>query len=208
MSIEDPWSDSTEPVEPEQNFPFTDVAEDAWYRESVEYVFEKSYMQGMGADRFGPEESMTRAMLVTVLYRLAGEPEVGAEFFGLFEDVKEGDYFNRSVAWARENGIVLGVSDTSFAPNRQVTRQDAVTIFHRYYENYLKQDGTSALDLSGWADDHSIAPYALEAMQWAVEHELLTVSGTEDSAMLEPTAALSRAQCARIMHMLDRLLEE
>ncbi|MBR2049055.1 MAG: S-layer homology domain-containing protein [Oscillospiraceae bacterium] len=201
--------EETEPTEPEPTepeFPFEDVPEDSWYRECVAHVFEKGYMQGMSATRFGPEESMTRAMLVTVLYRLAGEPEVSEEFFGMFDDVKETDYFSRSVAWAKENGIVHGVSEASFAPNRKVTRQDAVTIFHRYFEKYLNHDGSSDLDLSGYADSQFIAQYALPAIQWAVENGLLT--GSEAGDLLNPAAELTRAQAARIMFALDCLLEE
>lgn len=201
-------TEPTEPSEPEVTFPFEDVPQDSWYRESVEYVYENGYMNGLSENRFGPGESMTRAMLVTVLYRLAGEPEVSQEFFGLFEDVKDTDYFSRAVAWARENGIVHGVSATSFAPNRKVTRQDAVTIFHRYFEKYLNHNGSASLDLGSYADDQLVAAYALKAMQWAVENGILTGSGSGENAMLNPAVELTRAQAARIMYMLDCLLRQ
>jgi hypothetical protein len=122
--------------------------------------------------------------------------------------VKGTDYFSRAVAWARENGIVHGVSATSFAPNRKVTRQDAVTIFHRYFEKYLNHNGSASLDLGSYADDQLVAAYALQAMQWAVENGILTGSGSGENAMLNPAVELTRAQAARIMYMLDCLLRQ
>lgn len=205
----DPPADETQPTEPpaqEPAFPFTDVSQDSQHREYVEYVYAQGYMKGVSADRFDTEGSMTRAMIVTVLYRMAGEPEVDLSQSNQFTDVQSSDYFAKAVAWAKENGIVMGVSATEFAPNRKVIRQDAVTIFHRYYVNYLGKDGQASAGLDRFADCNMVSDYANTPMAWAVEAEAIGWESAADGLYLAPRADLTRGQAARLMYMLDKLL--
>ncbi len=100
--------------------PFTDVKEDAWYYEAVLYAMQEGYFKGVTATTFAPESKLSRAMAVTVLYRMAGEPEVTGTV--TFTDVKEDAYYYQALVWAVENGITTGMDDTRFAPNANVTR--------------------------------------------------------------------------------------
>ena len=196
----------TEPTEPEMDFPFRDVPADDWCRESVEYVYSQGYMKGVSDTRFDTEGSMTRAMIVTVLYRLAGEPEVDIAIAEQFTDVKESDYFAKPVAWAKQNGIVMGVSATEFAPNRKVSRQDAITIFRRYYVTYMGRDGQASITLDAFDDANQVADYAYGPVAWAVQEGIIDGDVTPDGLYLTPREDLTRAQAARMMYMLDRLL--
>ena len=192
----------TEPVE----LPFTDVPADSWYRGSVEYVYRKEYMNGMGDNQFLPNGSMTRGMLVTVLYRIAGSPEVTEEERACFTDTQN-QYYTDPVAWAKREGIVNGMTETTFCPNNKVTRQDAVTIFYRYCVVYLGLDGTAGGDLSGYSDAGKIASYAVEPVQWAVGVGLVQGSQSGGSWVIEPKSNLTRAQAATLlMRFVEELL--
>ena len=104
---------------------FADLNTDRWYHEYTDYVIAKGLMNGMDETHFAPEGSLTRGQLVTTLYRLAGEPEVAEP--ATFADVKAGRYYTEAVAWAEENGIAKGITDTTFCPDKAVTREQAAT---------------------------------------------------------------------------------
>lgn len=173
---------------------FSDVAVNAWYHNSVEFVVTFGLMEGMGNGTFAPEASMTRAQIVTVLYRLAGEPEVEG-MTCTFTDVPANTWYTDAVIWAANNGIVNGTSKTTFAPNDDVTREQLVTILHRFF-------GEPAGDtnyLAGYADANTISDYAREAMAWAVEYGV--VNGMTETT-LAPKDAATRAQVATILMRL------
>ena len=166
---------------------FTDCT-DAWYHEAVDFAVSNGLMGGVGNSQFDPNGNMTRAMMVTVLYRMAGSPAVSGP--SSFTDVPEDTWYSDAVAWAQDNGIVLGVLANKFAPNAYVTREQIATILWRY-ENQPKAEA----DLSAFADADSISDYAVEAMTWAVSEGIFN----GDNGNLKPTDCATRAEFACIV---------
>ena len=177
----------------ETPLPFTDVTEGDWFYDAVRYAYETGLMDGVGDNLFAPNSETTRAQLVTILYRLAGEPEPGGD--SGFADVAAGTWYTDAVAWAAQNGIVNGVSDTEFAPGDDITREQLAAILYRYaaYQGY---DVSQRADLSGFGDASSIRPYAQEALSWASAQGL--VLGFEDGS-LRPQGNANRAQIAAVL---------
>lgn len=179
--------------------PFRDVYTDSWFRDSVVFVYENGYMNGMGDNLFQPNGELTRGMLVMVLYRMAGTPTVDSGSHG-FADVDSGSYYADAVAWARENGIVKGVSDTRFDPDEAVTRQQAVTIFYRYCVEYQGADGSKLASLDAFPDSVEVQDWAMTAMKWAVANGILTGNSTADGqVILDVNGLLYRSQCAALI---------
>ena len=172
---------------------FTDLDCSKWYHEGVDFALSSGLMEGMGAGVFSPNSNMTRGQLVTVLYRLAGEPQVQGEV--PFTDVAEGSYYTNAVIWAYVNHIAKGVNDTQFAPTASVTREQMVTFFARYAELAGKEVLATG-DLSAFTDGGSVSPFALESMTWAVETGLVEGMGNHT---LSPKSATTRAQAATIL---------
>ncbi|MGN1307256.1 MAG: S8 family serine peptidase [Faecousia sp.] len=170
---------------------FVDVPEDAWYADAVDYVARNGLMEGVGNDRFDPEGEMTRAMLVTVLWRYAGKPKASGH---PFTDVPAGQWYSTAIAWAAENGVVNGTSATEFSPEVPVTREQMVAILFRY-ANSQKLDTGARADLSAFSDADKVSAYAKDAMQWAVEEKIINGS----DGMLLPQESATRAQVAAIL---------
>ena len=209
------YVDPTEPTEPEMEelpeveidmdrLPFEDVPENAWFRDAVSYVYRNEFMNGTSSTTFDPAGSMTRGMLVTVLYRIDGSMPVSDEERACFEDIG-GAYYTDAVAWAYSNGIVNGVSATKFDPNRIVTRQEAVTIFYRYCVDYNLLGMESCMELNGFEDCEQIAGFAVDAFTWAVATGLVEGSESANGCYLNPVANLNRAQAAIL---LQRCVED
>lgn len=177
---------------------YEDLNADAWYHEYTDYVIEKGIMVGDGK-RFTPNAGMTRGMLVQTLYNLSGSPAVTGE--SGFADVNATKWYAKAVAWAKENGIVLGVSQTRFAPERLITREETVTILYRYLRDYAKADMTGSSDLAGYQDAAQISAYARDAMRWAVAAGL--IQGVEETR-LAPRGTALRCQMAKLLTILDR----
>ena len=173
--------------------PFSDVNVGSWYSEEVEYCYENGLMLGTSLTTFGPNDEMSRGMLATVLYRSAGTPAIKGNL--PFSDVPASKYYTKAVTWAYEQGIVNGITPIHFEPNRNITREQLVTIFYRYAQaNGLKADGKAGL--TGYADSRAISGYALDAYQWAVaEGIMIGTSGTT----LSPRSNVTRAQCAAVI---------
>ena len=173
--------------------PFTDVAEGDWFHDAVQYAYENGLMDGVGDGQFAPNATTNRAMVVTILYRLAGEPAVSGDTE--FTDVAAGQWYTDAVTWAAEEGVVNGVSATQFAPGNNITREQLATILFRYAQA-KGYDVSPRADLSGFPDAGDILPYAQEAMAWAVAEGLL--QGFEDDT-LRPQGTATRAQIATIL---------
>ena len=177
----------------EEPLPFTDVASDAWYAQAVAYVYRQGLMSGTAQDRFSPDLTTNRAMLVTILYRLAGSPAVDGG--SAFTDVSGGDWFASGVAWASANGIVTGYGDGRFGPNDPITREQMAAILYRY-AGFAGQSTTGQADLSGYTDAGRVSPYAAEPMGWAVDQGLIT---GVSAGTLAPGGSATRAQVATIL---------
>ena len=176
--------------------PFTDVPQGHWAGDAVQYVYENNLMGGTDSTTFSPNNTTTRGMIVTVLYRLTGEPASGTA--SQFTDVAAGAWYAKAVAWAASRDIVNGTSATTFAPNSPITREQMAAILYRYaaYKGY---DVSQKADLSGYTDAASISGYAKDALAWANAQKLIT--GVTDTT-LNPQGSATRAQVATILMRL------
>lgn len=173
--------------------PFTDVAKDAWYYNSVKYVYENDMMKGTEDTLFSPNTSITRGMIVTILYRLEQQPAVTAD--KLFADVADDAYYSKAIAWAAANDIVAGYDNGNFGPNDTITREQLAAILYRY-ANYKGYDVSAKADLTKYPDYNQISSYAVNAMTWANAEGLI---GGTDKGTLDPKGDASRAQAATIL---------
>ena len=177
----------------EAPLPFPDVTEGDWFYDAVRCAYETGLMDGVGDSLFAPNSETTRAQLATILYRLEGEPEVSGT--SGFSDVAAGIWYTDAVAWAAENGIVNGTTDTTFAPGEDITREQLVTVLYRYAEA-KGYDVSTRADLSAYPDADQIQSYAAESVAWAVAEGL--IQGFEDNT-LRPAGNATRAQIATIL---------
>jgi uncharacterized repeat protein (TIGR02543 family) len=172
---------------------FYDVNTDDWFYDAVIYVVSEGLFNGTGDYMFSPNAPMTRAMIVTVLYRLEGMPAVSGG--NPFTDVPYGMWYTDAVVWAARNGIVTGYDARTFGPGDNITREQMAAILYRY-ARYKGYDTTAPNNLSGFTDAGRVSSWALTAMRWAVYEGLITgVTATR----LEPTGNASRAQVATIL---------
>ena len=172
---------------------FDDVADDAWYKDSVTYVSEHDIMTGVGEKTFDPDGTVTRGMLVTILYRMEGSPATDATL--PFQDVASGSYYEKAVIWAANAGIVSGYSESVFGPGDPVTREQTSTILCRY-TNAKGYDVSAKASLSDYEDEGTISAYAKDAMAWAVQASLIQGMGEKT---LAPKGQTTRAQMAAII---------
>ena len=173
--------------------PFTDVRESDWFYDDVVFAYENGLFSGTSDTTFSPNTSMTRAMLVTVLYRLEGQPAVNGR--SGFSDVQYNGYYEDAVTWAADNGIVNGTSTSTFSPNVNVTREQMAAILYRYAQ-YKKYNTAASSSLNSFSDHTSVSGYAVASLQWSVAEKL--VNGSNGKLM--PTGNASRAQVAAILH--------
>ena len=181
-----------ETEEPAPAEPFPDVDENDWFYDEVVYVYENGLMNGVENNQFAPNTATNRAMLATILYRLAGEPAVSGDL--PFTDVESGTWYTDAVLWAAQNGIVNGLGENTFAPMNTLTREQLVTMLYRYAEAE-GYDVSAAADLSGYPDADKVQTYAQEAMSWAVAEGI--VEGMDGN--LNPAGSATRAQIATIL---------
>ena len=174
---------------------FDDVLPGHWAYEAVEYVNGKGLMSGVGGGSFSPGQPTTRGMLVTILYRMEGEPEYENTGTIRFTDVNDDAWYAKGVYWAAENGIVKGVGDGRYLPEDPVTREQMAAIFHRY-AGYKGYDVTAQGDLSAFTDAASVGDWAREALIWAVDKELINGMG---DGTVNPRGTATRAQTAAIL---------
>ncbi|MBQ1502534.1 MAG: S-layer homology domain-containing protein, partial [Clostridia bacterium] len=176
---------------------FSDVAEGRWSADSIKYAVDNGYMKGVGGDRFDPEGLLTRAMVVTVLWRREDSPAPTAP--SGFNDVPSGEWYADAVGWARETGVVLGVTDTTFDPNGLITREQLATMLFRFSSSAPVSVPERA-DLEPFADGENVSDWAEEPLEWAVEAGLL--KGT-DGNRLDPKGFATREQFAAIVERYD-----
>ena len=192
-SLPIPVKPATDNTKLASRLPFTDVSTSDWFYDDVKFVYENGLFSGTDSRSFSPSASMTRAMLVTVLYRLEGEPAVAGR--SSFADVRSGAYYEKAVIWAAANGIVTGTSSTSFSPDAKITREQLAAILYRYAQ-YKKLDTPASEKLNSFSDAGEMSGYANAALGWAVAERL--VNGA--SGKLMPKGYAARAQVAAIFH--------
>lgn len=177
----------------ELGMPFDDAVQGSWYFNAVLYAYQQHLFNGTSSSTFEPNTAMSRAMLVSVLYRLEGSPAV--DYTGSFTDLEVDSWYEDSVLWAEKSGIVNGVSATKFSPDANLTREQIATILYRYSQ-YKEYDLTASGDLNSFSDGSAVADYATTAMQWAIGKGY--ISGF-DNGTLQAKATATRAQVATIL---------
>lgn len=172
---------------------YSDVKESDWFFDAVNYVTEHGLMNGVGGGKFGPQQNTSRAMIVTILWRLEGSPT--AQTAMTFRDVKSGKWYTDAIGWAAENGIVTGYSAASFGPDDKITREQMAAILYRYCQ-YKGIDVSEKADLSAYVDASSVSSWAKDALAWANAAGLITgMPGNK----LAPKGSAVRCQTATIL---------
>ena len=174
--------------------PFNDVSVSDWFYNDVRYVYENGIMDGTSANSFAPNAPLTRAMIVTILYRMEKSPAVSGT--SSFTDVAAGKWYAKPVAWAAANGIVNGYGSGLFGPSDPVTREQLAAILYRYTAYRKASTTVNGDNLASFTDLNTVSGYALESMNWAVGNSLLKGA----NGKLDPKANATRAQVAAIIH--------
>ncbi len=172
--------------------PFTDVSESDWFYEAVKYVSMNNLMVGTGDETFEPNTTLSRAMLVTILWRLEGEPEPLG--FNPFTDLTQ-DWYKDAVIWASENGIIMGYGNNIFAPDDNLTREQMATVLYRYSQ-FKGYDVSAKSNLAGYNDISEISDWALDAMRWANSNGLIV---GRSPSILAPKGTATRAEIATVI---------
>ena len=176
---------------------FSDVAADAWYADAVTYVRDNGLMSGTSDTTFTPGGTMTRGMLVTTLYRMAGQPDLSDENLGYpFADVVADSWYGDAVYWARLNGVANGTSDSTFSPDGTLTREQAVTMLYNYANAQGYDTTQGGMAAQEYPDFASVSSWASEAVTWAVNTGVLT--GT-NAGTLNPQGSATRAELATML---------
>ena len=200
----DPAYKPDDPTPPTPQIEFKDIPSNAWFREAVDYAVANGLMNGVGENTFDPNGSMTRAMLVTVLWRYAGQPKEGTN---VFTDVPDGQWFSDAVAWAAQNGVVNGVGSGRFDPNGKITREQMAVILFRY-TNKLGLHTDKRGDLGRFADASKVSSYASDALRWAVAEGIIGGSSDGGRLCLNPQGNATRAEVATIlMRYIENILK-
>jgi len=176
---------------------FTDVSPADWYYDGVQYAYAHGMMDGTGNDLFSPNGVTTRAMIVTILHRMEGKPEL---YPASFADVSRSSYYASAVAWAAANGIVTGYSEEQFGPNDPITREQMAAMLYRY-AGFKGLDVSVDGDLNAYADAEDVSDYAKDAMAWAVSNGF--IQGMNETT-LAPQGTATRAQVATILMRFNK----
>lgn len=186
---------------------FSDVSLSDWYHDAVTYVSENELMNGTSGTTFGPNDTTSRGMIVTILYRLAGSPDMPEGNWGYpYADVDASAYYSTPVYWARENDLVTGYSDTQFGPNDPITREQMAAILYRYAD-YLGLDTDTGFmqdKYYDFGDYQTVSRYATNAMSWCVNHGVINGS----NGKLNPQGTATRAEVAQILMNAESVLTE
>lgn len=176
---------------------YQDVAADAWYYDAVDYAVSHEYLSGTTRTQFSPEAPLTRAMLVQILYQVAGQPESGISHYS---DVPDDSWCYAAVSWASSNGILTG-SGSTFDPERAPARQELAAALYRFAQ-YSKLDTSPRADLSSYADADQVASWARAGMEWSVSVGLLAGHSSGDEMLLSPSETVTRAEFSAVLRTL------
>ena len=180
---------------------YSDLDKTEWYHEGVDLMLNMRYMNGIGGGKFDPEGTTTRAMIVTILWRIAGEPS--PEGGNTFSDVAAGQWYSDAITWAAENDVVNGIGGGKFDPEGKITREQMATILFRYAGS-LGADTSKRAELSAFPDGSKTADWATDAVQWAVAEKI--INGSEGKLL--PQDSATRAQVATILYRSMDLITE
>lgn len=178
--------------------PFYDVSQQHWFYEPVNYVYQRGLFSGVNANHFSPGSSMNRAMLMVVLYSMAGNPAQTQK--SPFADVPDGSWFTSAVIWGAGQGIASGTG-SGFSPGGKVTREQTVLMLYNYASRYLGRNMAAGVDLSAYGDADKVSPWAREAMSWAVGQGILSGVNRGGVLCVDPQRGASRAEMATMLRV-------
>ena len=184
---------------------FDDVKDSDWFASAVDYCYDKGYFYGVSENLFAPNTTMDRAMIVTVLYRCAGEPDVAEE--AGFTDVPADEWYTDAVAWGKASGVVAGFDDGTFRPNNAVTREQIMAFFYRYVTEIQKKELPAENDLriyNSFYDVKSVGSWAVPSVQWCTSVGMIC----GDAGYIKPADDSTRAEIATILLRLDAFLAD
>ena len=177
--------------------PFSDIPLRAWFNEAVHYCWDHRYMSGTSPTTFEPYSTVTRAMTVTVLWRLAGAPEGFIPPGYYFKDISSDSWYYRALKWALQYSLAAGTSSTTFEPNKPVTREQLALMFMKYSENILKEDVSGRADVTEYEDASEIHTWAKEGVEWAIDEGLISGKG---GGIIDPRGKAMRSELAQIIY--------
>ncbi|USF28331.1 hypothetical protein N510_003290 [Firmicutes bacterium ASF500] len=180
-----------------QHTPFFDVNQNDWFYAPVNYAYERGLFSGMDENHFDPGGSMNRAMLMSVLHRLAGSPSDGGALS--FADVPDGQWYSQAVRWGAAQGITSGTGEGIFSPFNQVTREQTVVMLYNYTTKYLKRGTGAVANLSDYQDLDRVSDWARPAMAWAVGQGIVSGVNNGGRLTLEPQRGATRAEMATML---------
>lgn len=194
---------------------YTDLDLGEWYHDALDYVVSKGWMHGISDTEFAPMDTLDRASMVTVLYRISGagetaSPEEKAQWLAdvrHLEDVISGAWYEEAVAWAVASGVTNGTSATTFEPDRSIDRQQFVVMLYKYFTRYAGGLGGQGADLSSFVDGSAVSDWAMEGVQWAVSAGLLTGKPAGDKLALDPQGETTRVEAAALLQRFDLWME-
>ena len=186
---------TTDTVNKSNGIPFIDVSDSMWYYNSVKYCYQNEIIAGTSDNTFEPNTNISRAMLVTILWRMAGTPSSKVE--NNFPDVKEGLWYTNAIKWATGEKIVSGYDNGKFGPNDSITREQ-LAVMLRNYANYKKKNTNSNTNLNQYQDATKVSSWAKSAMQWAVGKKI--ISGKNNGTSLDPKGTATRAEAAGMIN--------
>lgn len=169
---------------------------EVWSHNPIEYVLEYGLLSGTGGSSFNPNGSMTRSMLVNVLWRIAGKPECHSQ--NLFSDVQENAWYTTAVLWASENRIASGVGNGRFNPNGDVTREQIAVILCNF-TSWRQNDVSSLENITEFSDYRAVSDWAVNAMSWAYAHQIISGQANGGTVLLNPTGKATRAEVSSIL---------
>ncbi len=180
-----------------EHTPFYDVSQNDWFYAPVGYAYEKGLFSGMDANHFAPGSPMNRAMLMSVLHRLAGSPAPVSQI--AFNDVPGNSWYAQAVLWGASQGITSGTGNGNFSPDGLITREQAVAMMYNYATQYMRIGTGQGADLSGYADLARLSGWARPAMSWAVEQGIISGVANGTALTLEPGRNATRAEMATML---------
>lgn len=180
--------------EQEKRMEFFDVPQDKWFYNSVEFMYSRGYMQGMGEKEFAPDYPLTRAMLVTIIYRIAGSQEVEAQ--SSFDDVENDMWYTDAVNWAKNNDIVSGIGNNMFAPDDFITREQLCVIMYNYSKLSEMAGEKQSFDLGVFSDMDNISSWATDAVEWACSKQIIK---GRDNGTVDPSGNATRAEASAVL---------
>ncbi|MCI9654851.1 MAG: S-layer homology domain-containing protein [Lawsonibacter sp.] len=180
-----------------QHTPFYDVSQIDWFYTPVGYAYERGLFSGVDAGHFSPGTAMNRAMLMSVLHRLAGSPAVVTS--PAFHDVPGDSWYAEAVRWGASQGITSGTGEGNFSPNGQVTREQAVAMLYNYASKHMGLDVSGGGSLSGYGDLNRLSDWARPAMSWAVSQGIISGAANNGALTLDPQRGATRAEMATML---------